>query len=138
VGRGGTLKGPFPYVYVYYGNNFQWCLQHMRLWENGYSVFHSTYLRILSDWHAPVLKMDIRVKCDVEYDGNNRFSIIASAQNADFGPYLSQIDTDRRIWSGSSLLQNFLIDEFIILTYLLLYNMPLYFQIHIVIQGSDN
>jgi len=82
VGPGGTLMRPFPYMNVYYGNNFQGFLQHMRLWENGYSVFHSTYLRIVSDWHAPVLKMDIRVKCDVEYDGNNRFSIIASAQNA--------------------------------------------------------
>ena len=43
VGRGGTLKRPFPYMYVYYGNNFQWRLQHVRLWINCDNVNHSTY-----------------------------------------------------------------------------------------------
>ena len=72
--------------------------------------------------------MDFRLKFDAEYDGDNRFST-AGAQNADFWPFLSQIDTDWPIWSGSLLLPNFLINEFIILKYLFI-AMPPYFLIH--------
>ena len=67
--------------------------------------------------------MHFRVKVNAGSDGDNQF-YTAGAQNTKFETYFLKIDT------------NFLINELIILTYILyIIAMPSYSQIHIVNQG---